>query len=123
MPHTCREQQAAQRSAADASIVLCTGGHAYGTVSLPSCRALVQHNAKVNEPDSKLRTPLFLAYVHGHVLVAHYLWDKGANPANSYGLNTALFVEALRVRPLQLFVTVARFVCCTAWCSVECVAV
>ena len=67
-------------------------------MSLPSCKALVQHNAKVNEPDRRLRTPLVLAYMHGHVRVGHYLWDRGADPAMSYGLHTALFVQALRVR-------------------------
>lgn len=58
----------------------------------------MRHNAKVNEPDAKLRTPLFLAYMHGHIRVGHYLWDHSAEPAMSYGLNTALFVQALNVR-------------------------
>ena len=58
----------------------------------------MQHNAKVNEPDGKLRTPLLLAYQHGHVRVAHYLWDRGADPTMSYGLSTALFVNALKAR-------------------------
>ena len=74
------------------------GNHAYGAISLPSCRALVQHSAKVHEPDHRMRTPLLLAYIHGHVRVAHYLWDKGADPVNSYGQNTSLFSEGLRVR-------------------------
>lgn len=74
------------------------GTHAYGRLSLPSCKALVQHNAKVNEPDFKMRTPLLLAYMHGHVRVAHYLWDHGAHPEQSYGLHTLLFREALAVR-------------------------
>lgn len=73
------------------------GTHAYGRLSLPSCKALVQHNAKVNEPDFKMRTPLLLAYMHGHVRVAHYLWDHGAHPEQSYGLHTLLFREALAV--------------------------
>ena len=60
----------------------------------------MQHNAKVNEPDFKMRTPLLLAYMHGHVRVAHYLWDHGAHPEQSYGLHTLLFREALAVRSL-----------------------
>lgn len=76
------------------------GDHAFGLISLPSCRALVQHNAKVNEPDGRMRTPLFLAYEHGHVRVGHYLWERGADPTMSYGLHTSLCQHALRVRRL-----------------------
>jgi ankyrin repeat protein len=79
-------------------------------VSLPSCKALVQHSAKVNEMDSKLRTPLLLAYMHGHVRVAHYLWDRGADPAMSYGYHTSLFEQALRVR---FGLTASATLCCS----------
>jgi ankyrin repeat protein len=77
------------------------GTHAYGKHSLPACRALVQRNAQVNEPDSKMRTPLLLAYQHAHVRVAHYLWDHGAEPERSYGLHNVLFKRALLVRDLR----------------------
>eukprot|EP00892_Ulva_mutabilis_P010180 jgi/Ulvmu1/7534/UM037_0078.1 len=86
-------------------VVVCrahSGTHAYGRLSLPSCKALVQHNAKVNEPDFKMRTPLLLAYMHRHIRVAHYLWDHGAHPEQSYGLHTLLFREALAVADIAL---------------------
>jgi hypothetical protein len=85
------------------------GSHAYGTLSLPSCRALVQHGAHINEPDAKMRTPLVLAYMFNHICVAHYLWGRGAEPERSYGHHNRLFKRALQVRPLS---EAAEFIFC-----------
>ena len=60
----------------------------------------MQHGAHVNEPDSKMRTPLVLAYMFNHIRVAHYLWGRGAEPERSYGLHNHLFKQALQVCPL-----------------------